>query len=92
MEDLLSSYRKFAKMEGNPETINLNEFREYVKAEIPTYLESKDPHLLENTMASLDVDKDGELQYKEFFSFITQYIVASYNANNKVHRYSINGS
>ncbi|XP_040268794.1 protein S100-A11-like [Bufo bufo] len=81
---MVDTYKRFATMEGNPLTMTSQEFREYLKYDIPTYIESKDPDIVEKTLASLDEDKDGELSYKEFIQFQIQYIVSKYNTNNRL--------
>ncbi|XP_044128135.1 protein S100-B-like [Bufo gargarizans] len=81
---MVDTYNRFAGMEGSPLTMNTQEFREYLKYDIPVYIESKDPQIVEKTLASLDEDKDGELSYKEFLQFQMQYIVSKYNTNNRL--------
>ncbi|XP_075700903.1 protein S100-G-like [Rhinoderma darwinii] len=84
IQDLVNTYNKFAEMEGDPRTMNCQEFTEYLKVDIPGYLEGKDPDMVEKMLVALDKDKDGELNYGEFFSFQAQYMVARYKADNQL--------
>ncbi|XP_056403299.1 protein S100-A11-like isoform X2 [Hyla sarda] len=85
IHDMVNNYNKYAKMEGDPLTINFREFQEYLTVEMPKYIEGKDPDIVERTLASMDEDKDGELNHKEFFSFQRQFMITKYNAYNLLH-------
>ncbi|KAM4014667.1 protein S100-G-like [Anomaloglossus baeobatrachus] len=82
---LLHSYYQYAKQEGNPDTVNSNELRNYLKKEMPSFLVGKGPDAVEKTLSSLDQDKDGELSHCEFFKLQVQFLMASYQASNMAY-------
>ncbi|KAM4014666.1 uncharacterized protein ACNLHF_004359 [Anomaloglossus baeobatrachus] len=63
-------YLNHTKGEGNPDTMNAKEYAEYLKNDIPEYLED----LGQKALTSLDEDGDGELSVLEYFSFLRNVI------------------
>ncbi|XP_077319979.1 protein S100-G-like isoform X3 [Lithobates pipiens] len=79
IQRLVEGFTSIAKREGNTETMNVNELKEYLKLNTPETLKGQDPDFVQRTFQSLDENRDGELEYGELSRFQMEYIVAAYH-------------
>uniref|UniRef100_A0A4X1W2F9 S100/CaBP-9k-type calcium binding subdomain domain-containing protein n=1 Tax=Sus scrofa TaxID=9823 RepID=A0A4X1W2F9_PIG len=67
IETVVTTFFNFAGREGRKGSLSINEFKELVTQQLPTFLDSqKDVGSLDEKMKSLDVNQDSELKFNEY--------------------------
>ncbi|XP_068616567.1 protein S100-A11-like [Brachionichthys hirsutus] len=70
---LVSQFKAYAGMDGSCDTLSKAEFHRLVKSELPTFVENAGvPAATDLLLSSCDKNKDGELNFLEFWQLIGQ--------------------
>ncbi|XP_064210515.1 protein S100-A10b [Anguilla rostrata] len=77
MEMLISVFHRYAAKEGNSNSLNRAELKTLMESELSGFLKSqKDPDAVGSIMKSLDDNRDGEVDFKEFVSLVVGLSIA----------------
>uniref|UniRef100_A0A8C4SUV8 EF-hand domain-containing protein n=1 Tax=Erpetoichthys calabaricus TaxID=27687 RepID=A0A8C4SUV8_ERPCA len=71
---LLEVFHKYAAVEGDLLQLNIRELQTLLQRELPTI--KQDETSTEKAMTMLDTDGNGEVDFKEFMTFIAKFALA----------------
>ncbi|NXO59338.1 S100P protein, partial [Aramus guarauna] len=72
MEMIIAVFDKYAKADGNTQTLTKAELKTLLENELPKFLTSgKDKNTIDNLFKSLDENRDSQVDFKEFVIFVT---------------------
>lgn len=68
---LVAQFKAFSGADGSSDTLSKGEFQTLVKSQLPNLVKNpEDPAVIDQLMASLDENNDGELTFLEFWQLI----------------------
>ncbi|XP_036371897.1 protein S100-A13-like [Megalops cyprinoides] len=68
---LVTQFKTFAGNDGSSDTLSKEELRNLVVSQLPNFVKNgNDPGVIDQLMASLDENNDGELTFLEFWQLI----------------------
>uniref|UniRef100_A0A8C4QRQ8 EF-hand domain-containing protein n=1 Tax=Eptatretus burgeri TaxID=7764 RepID=A0A8C4QRQ8_EPTBU len=71
MDTLISVFHSYAGQQGDKYKVNIVELNKMVDAELPGLRKkNKDPKFVKSMLDKIDIDKNGEVDFKEFMSLI----------------------
>uniref|UniRef100_UPI00358E57D1 protein S100-A1-like n=1 Tax=Myxine glutinosa TaxID=7769 RepID=UPI00358E57D1 len=77
MDTLISVFHSYSGQEGDKYKINVSELNKMVDEELPGLRKkNKDPKFVDSMLKKIDIDKNGEVDFKEFLSLIAAITLA----------------
>ncbi|KFO12107.1 Protein S100-P [Balearica regulorum gibbericeps] len=73
-------FDKYAKADGNSQTLSKAELKTLLENELPNFLSSgKDKRAIDNVFKNLDENSDSEVDFKEFVVFVAALTCCCHN-------------
>ncbi|GAB0188115.1 protein S100-P [Grus americana] len=77
---IIAVFDKYAKADGNSQTLSKAELKTLLENELPNFLSSgKDKHAIDNVFKNLDENSDSEVDFKEFVIFVAALTSCCHN-------------